>query len=177
MNAPRTITRRCRAGFSLVEAVICIMIVGLTLVAAMQTVGASAKSRTITQRRATGAMLAQDLMAEIVAQPYADPDGLNQLGLEAGEVFGDRSTYDDVDDYDGYTESPPRDQSNNVIPGFTGWRRTVKVDPVDPASPDTVRLLESGAKRITVIVHYGDFEAARLRAVRTSAADDAGGGG
>ncbi len=157
-------------GFTMIEAVICIVLVGIALVAALQTVGATAKSSTITERRAIGMMLAHDLMSEVLAHPYKDPDGA-LLGLELGELLSDRTTFDDVDDFNGYTEKPPRDASGSVISGFTDWRRTVAVDLVDPAAPDTVRLLDRGAKRIVVTVYRGDHEVARVRAVRTEAWD------
>jgi len=164
-------TRRFRhRGFTLVEAVICILLIGVALVAALRTVGATARSSAITERRATGMMLAHDLMSEILALPYDDPDGA-LLGLETGELLTDRTTFDDVDDFDGYAESPLRDADGDAISGFTGWERRVDVDLVKPDAPDSVRLSDGGAKRIVVTVHRGDLEVARVRAVRTVAWD------
>jgi len=98
------------------------------------------------------------------------PDGA-LLGLETGELLTDRTTFDDVDDFDGYAESPLRDADGDAISGFTGWERRVDVDLVKPDAPDSVRLSDGGAKRIVVTVHRGDLEVARVRAVRTVAWD------
>lgn len=159
------------AGFTLVEAVICILLIGVALTAALRTVGASASAGAITERRALGMMLAQDLLAEIVDQPYEDPDEPNLLGLEGDELLGDRTTFDDLDDYHGYDESPPRDADNGVIDGLNGWRRTVQVRrvPLDDLNGSTSS--DTGAKRITVTVFKGAIEVAQARAVRTEAWD------
>jgi len=164
-------TRRTRRGFSMMEAVVCIALVGVALVAAMRTVGASARAQTITQRQAIGTMLAAELMAEIMAQAYAEPEGLTILLTEVNDVAGNRSTYDDVDDYDGWSSKPPKDRGNNALSGYTAWRRSVDVDMVRASNLDGDPLIlgDSGVKRIVVRVYHGDHLAAELRAVKTSA--------
>jgi len=163
-------TRRTRRGFSMMEAVVCIALIGVALVAGLAwaggqggaTVGASARAQTITQRQAIGTMLAAELMAEIMAQAYAEPEGLTILLTEVNDVAGNRSTYDDVDDYDGWSSKPPKDRGNNALSGYTAWRRSVDVDMVRASNLDGDPLIlgDSGVKRIVVRVYHGDHLAA-----------------
>ncbi len=169
---PRRPRTSRRPGFSMIEAVICIGLIGIALVAAMRTVGASARAQTITQRQAIGTMLAQDLMAEILAQEYEEPEGYTLLLTEINDVPGQRSTYDDVDDYDGWSNSPPKDRSNVSLTDYTGWRRTVEVKYATASNLDgnpLVLLGDPGVKRIIVRVYHGSYLAAELRAVKTKA--------
>jgi len=168
-HARRHITRR---GFSMVEAVICIGLVGVALVAAMRTVGASARAQAITTRQAAGHMLAQELMAEILAQEYDEPDGFTLLLTDIGDVASDRTTYDDVDDFDRWSASPPQTRDQIDLTDYTGWTREVDVDMVSAADLDGDPLLvigDTGVKRIVVRVYAGDLLAAELRAVKTAA--------
>jgi type II secretory pathway pseudopilin PulG len=154
-------------GFSLLEAVMAAMIVAVMLVAALNTVGASR----ITQHKATvvsrGRLLAESLLAEILQQDYQEPGATHVFGLEAAESQISRSNYDDVDDYQGWTASPPVAQDGTVLPNTTNWRRTVTVEWVDPLDPQQVSGTETGAKRITVVAAFRDVPQATLVALRT----------
>ena len=149
------------------EATISTIIVAVMLVAALNTVGASKA----TQHRATlvsqGQLLAEALMTEILEQDYQDPDGTPVFGLETGESATGRTAYDDVDDYHGWTSSPPVARDGTTLANAANWKRTVTVERIDPLDPDTVAAAETGAKRITVTVLYGNVPQAKLVAIRT----------
>jgi PKD repeat protein len=114
-------------------------------------------------------MLAQQLMAEIQMQAYADPDyGEDDFGLAAGKVTGNRSLWDDVDDYDGWSASPPQYKDGTALSGLVGWERSVTVDWVGPLDLSQVVGSNQGAKRIIVTVTRDDAVVARLTAIRTS---------
>ena len=104
--------------FSLVEAAISIVIVAVMLVAAINVAGSAGSARIYESERTQGAAIAQQLLAEITSQSWLDPDA-----DETGEV----STWDDVTDYNGFTESPPADSDGNHISGYTGWTRAATV--------------------------------------------------
>ena len=42
----------------------------------------------------------------------------------------------DVDDYDGWSASPPEDKNGNPLVGFDDWGRSVSVEWVNPDNPD-----------------------------------------
>ncbi|HVT79556.1 MAG TPA: hypothetical protein VHM90_02775, partial [Phycisphaerae bacterium] len=58
----------------------------------------------------------------------------------------------DVDDFNGWSESPPQDRAGNPMQDLAGWSRSVRVDFVSIANPTTVSATDAGLKRITVTV-------------------------
>jgi MSHA pilin protein MshD len=162
-----------RGAFSLVEVVVSVLIVGGLAVAVLNTMGATAAVRRMDADRARGISLAQDLIEEISAAAYEDPlDADGAFGTGVDEVTGDRSEFDDVDDYDGWAASPPVHRDGTPIPGFGGWRRQVTVRWTDPATPDVVNGSETGLKRIEVFVFHGDRQVSAMSLLRTSAMDE-----
>jgi hypothetical protein len=156
-------------GFALVEAVLSIVIVSVMLVASLRTVAAARAGQTFANDRLRGVSLAQDLMTEICDKPYSDPDETPIFGPEPTEVLAGRTAFDDVDDYAGYSASPPRDRSNVLMSGLANWGRSVEVVWVNPADLTQASLVETGVKRITVTVTRRDVPVARLVALRTAA--------
>jgi hypothetical protein len=131
--------------------------------------GAAGTARYKTADGAVGSFLADGLMGEIMTLAYEEPNGVPVFGLDAGEVPTSRSNYDDVDDYNGWTESPPADRNGVALPGLSGWQRSVKVEWVLASDPNQVSLVETGAKRITVTVKHGSIPVGAYVAVRTRA--------
>jgi type II secretory pathway pseudopilin PulG len=164
--APRRVPTRS-AAFTIVEAALSTIIVAVMFVAALNTVGASR----LTQHRAAlvgrGQLLARLLAAEILRQRYKDPGETPVFGREAGESATPRTSWDDVDDYDGLAEAPPLARDGTALTDSAGWKWTVKVDWVDPADPKQTLTTESSAKRITVTVTYRDVPQAVAVALRT----------
>lgn len=158
-----------RPGFTLVEAAISIVLVGVLLVAALSTVGAAKLGERIRADRSEGQLLAQALMAEILNQAYEEPDDTPQFGREVSEGSGDRTAWDDVDDYDGWTKSPPRYKDSTSMPGLDDWRRSVSVQWVTPSDLTQVSASPTGVKRITVTVAHNTVPVAELVTVRTAA--------
>ena len=160
----------CRAnGFTLVEVVLAMVVISVMLTAALRVTGASVMAQTASADRLRAVGLAQDLMAEIVSKKYADPVSLGIWGPELTEVLAGRTAFNDVDDYSGYSESPPKDRSGSVIAGCTGWRRSVAVSWVILADPASTSVFDSGLKRITVTVSRNGKSLARLSALRSAA--------
>jgi hypothetical protein len=151
-----------------VEAVISLFIISVMLVASLRMVGASRLGQTWNADHERGLRLAQDLMAEICDQAYSDPNEPPVFGPEPSETAG-RPAYDDVDDYNGLSEAPPRDRSGNAIPGLSNWRRAVDVAFVSANDPTSTSVFETGVKRITVTVYRSGVPMARLVALRASA--------
>ncbi len=154
-------------GFSLLEAVIAIVLVGVVLLAAFHVLGGTTQSAHLTSLRATGLLLAQDLVAEILPTDYADPDQTPVFGPEPGEDGGDRTAFDDVDDYDGWEASPPIKRNGGTMSRFNDWTRSVTVDYVDPGDLGSPIGSDAGVKRITVVASFGGKPMAELVALRT----------
>jgi len=145
------------------------LIIGLMFVAAMTAVGASRTSQLKTADRIRGQQLALDLMNEILEQSFWEPDDPPLFGREGSESSTSRALWDDVDDYSGWTESPPQNKNGTPIAGFDGWTRSVTVTWTDPSDLTQGCAWPTDLKRITVTVYHRDIPVATLVAVRGAA--------
>ena len=99
---------------------------------------------------------------------YEDPDQTPNFGGESGESGGSRIDWDDVDDYAGWSASPPEANDGTTLSGFEAWTRSVEVVWVKPGQLNTVGA-KTGVKRISVTVSRNDGPATELVAIRTQA--------
>jgi len=162
--------RASRSGFSLVEVVIAIAIIGVMLVGALSAVSASRASQFQTGRLRKAHLLAQAMMAEIVQQDYEEAGG-GVFGPEPGEASGTRVNFDDVDDYAGWSESPPSEKGGAAMTEFATYRRRVTIEYLNPMNLQIPSATDFGIKRITVSVDVNDNEMVSLVAVRTIGRD------
>ena len=164
--------RHRRAGFTLVEAVISILLVGMTLVTAMSLAGVSGKGQIGAFQQRRGRMLARELLIEVQSQSYIDPDllekywnsivqigsitlsGGDNFGPAVSETTGNRSLFDDVDDYNGWNASPPQDKDGTARSDLTDWTRSVVVERMNPTGLAILTSLDMGLRRITVTASY-----------------------
>ena len=157
-----------RRGLGLIEIVASTLIVGVMLVAALNTLGAVFRSQRLNAARLTGPGLAYELMGEILSLPYEDPeDPGGAIGRDFGESGGDRVDLDDVDDYDDWSSSDAEDKDGVTHPGYTGWQRTVQVRWVRVGAVATTESNDTGLKLITVTVTDPDGVATKIRALRS----------
>jgi MSHA pilin protein MshD len=140
---------RRRQALTLIETVVSLVIVGGMLVVTMGMLSSGVKARQGLNARRQGPALARLLLAEILTAAYEEPNDTPVFGCEAGET---RATYDDVDDYNGLTESPPRRADGTVRTDLAGWNWTVAVAYADPDDPAQDSTTDGGLKRITVAV-------------------------
>jgi prepilin-type N-terminal cleavage/methylation domain-containing protein len=165
--APRRSARpRCRA-FTLVEVVLAILVVGVGLVATMQALPVVLGVSRATSRTLTAQRLAGDLMAEIAMLPFEDPDGNPKFGPEDDEHAGTRADFDDIDDYDDWSASPPERKDGSEEPGCGAYSRSVLVQSVEP--DDFTHVCGDSSdkpKLITVTVSRAGMRPVSLAAVR-----------
>ncbi len=152
------------------EVAVSTLLVGLLLVGALRSVGSVWRTWQEAAARTQRMNLAREMMAEVLDQPYYDPDGVDvAFGLDSGESSANRSTFDDSDDFDGWTASPPEDRTGTDHPNLTGWTRSVVVDHVSAADPNTVVsdvAGEQGVRRVSVTVTDPTGRSTTLVAVR-----------
>jgi len=128
---------RRHAGFTLIELVIFIVIVsvGITgILLVMNTVVASSADPMV---RKQALALADSILEEILQKEYADPDGTS------GETT--RATFDDVDDYNGKSNSTFTDLPSSLA----SYLITIVVDAPAPLNGVTT-------KRVRVTVSHGN---------------------
>ncbi len=135
--------RKIAQGFSLIELVVTIVLVGLLASGALMLIDQTTRSSAdpmITQQ-AVG--IAQSYMEEIMGQAYSDPGGPAEAG---------RATYDDVDDYNGLNDNGGAvDRTGAAIPGLGAYNVSVAV---------TAETLNGvAAKRIDITVSHDNLPA------------------
>lgn len=135
-----------QAGFTLVETVIVIVLVGV-MMAGMTSLfmnNVSNSHRPYLRQKALAVTNA--FMDEILRKQWneATPLGGGCVNTASGScVTGpaviaigtdgeSRATYDDIDDYHGLSQSPPQDSSGTDMPGYAGY--TVNVSVVQPGA-------------------------------------------
>ena len=147
-----------RAGSSMVEVVVATLISGVVIVGALEVMGGATKTRRAAASTTAGPLLANELLAEIMGQAYEDPEapGTGELlgvGRESGETT--RNTFDDIDDYLNYSESPPQDSADQPMAEFTGWTRQV-IGAFATVDSGADWILDTGLKKVTVTVTAPD---------------------
>lgn len=166
---------RARSGFSLIESMLALVLASGAMVAALGVIGAAARSEAYAQRRAIGQTLVSELLLEACAMSFEQPGWVGSFGVSGAEVgTSARSVFNDVDDFNGWTESPPKDRDGTARTDLAGWRRTVLVERVSLANHDGGAVAyDSRVKRVTVTAQYNGTPIWSASAIRTSAWDDA----
>jgi len=168
---PRTI--HDRAAFTMVEVVISLAIVSMLFISAMAAVGKSRQFQILAGRRAQANDLADALLNEILSVDYQEPVSTPAFGREAGESDTVRTAWDDVDDYHGWSASPPQSKTGAALTAYNGWTRACAVDFVNPDNPTVTVSPSQGVKRIVVTVSYGGVAVVTRSAIRTNAWQEA----
>lgn len=94
-----SMSKRQHQGFTLIEVIIFIVVVGAGLAGILAVSNNAVKSSADPMVRKQAMALADSILEEILQKEYQDPDGLPNV-VESG-----RDTYDDVDDYNGKTQA------------------------------------------------------------------------
>ncbi len=155
-----------RRAFTLVEASLATLVVGVVLVASLNAAGTTARHRAALSSQAAAAGIAEARLAAILALDYADPQTpAAALGLDAGETL--MAHWDDVDDALDPISIEPASSSDWT------WRTTVDwVELSSTGAPGAVSAVETGLKRIQVSVLSGRKVLATRWAYRARAWDE-----
>ena len=158
----RIAVRVSERGFTFVELVIAIAVMGVACVTMLQMLGLSLshQSDTLVQARTTA--LAEAFIAEILARRFDEhsaPGGVPACSAattpcSAANAFADgeaRANFDDVDDFDGLDESPPLDATGAVRSGFERFRVQVAVTYATAAERTAFGLDAAGDAKIIQI--------------------------
>lgn len=117
-----------RSGFTLAEVLIASAILSFVTLGIVQAVSAGQARTLDALKRARAQGLAEVLLEEILAKPYADPEGAAGFGPDDGEAS--RTDFDNVDDYHGYLETVDTlaDHAGAVYPNdYQSLERSVSV--------------------------------------------------
>jgi type II secretory pathway pseudopilin PulG len=175
---PATIARQ-RAGITLIETLLAATLAALASAALLVAVESALTTATDSTDRTIADGLAQQLLDEILQKRYAEPGvsaTSSSLGPDSGE--SSRSSYDDCDDYHGYSSTPLQgiygetlgtgDDAGSLrvesfrLPTtcFARWRRKVSVYYVDPTTLQKLSSGTSGYRCVEVAVEQQDSSGA-----------------
>jgi len=116
--------------------------------------------------------LATDLLAEIALLPYKDPNGSVKFGPEDDESAATRAAFDDIDDYDGWTASPPQKKDGTAETGADGYTRSVLVQCVSVSDFTSVQTdSQTLPKRIRITVSKAGTPPVTITTVRLPGAN------
>ncbi|MFO7530450.1 MAG: type II secretion system protein [Marinobacter sp.] len=143
-------------GVTLVELIITIIVLGVAIagVVGAFSVISGRSADPLNQTRAI--TLSQLYMDEILTRYYDESTPVGGGKVPSGDVDcttagpdGEtRPTYDDADDYDGLSDSPPKDGEGNDLSGYGGFAVTVAV----ACAGSEVGVAEQEAKRIDITI-------------------------
>ncbi len=163
-------------GLTFLEIVISLSIFAVALVGLLQIVNTALNSSYRAGQEIIGTNIASGLLAEIMSKNFVDPDNpTNPLGpdplVPTETRNGGVNAFDDVDDYNGYTESPPLTEDNRVmdgtedLPNCAKFTRSVTVtycdisgtnditDVVGPTNYKHIKVTVIGPYLRSVIIH------------------------
>ena len=165
---------------SLVEAVMAIVVLGVAIPPLVMLFRGVSRDSVDTRRQEVAVMYADALLEEIVSKRFEDPDAsAGSFGTEEGS----RAAYDDVDDFDGLSNSPPKRIDGTPLSDYGGYTRSVTVENVPEDDPDGGAVADgtTDLKRIVVIVAWTGEQASELTVAtlmsNVGGGGDAGGGG
>lgn len=127
---------RGRAGFTLIEAMIATVVIGLGVLALIHSLGAGTRVNSVSRDMTQAVFLAQEIRELTLQLPFSDPDEAD-MGNPPGPDGADPATFvDDLDDLMNTTYNPPVMASGSgtmqTISGMTGWSQVVDLEWKDP---------------------------------------------
>lgn len=122
------IPSKMRDGVTLIEIMVSLVLVSTVLLVSL-TASANLMRNDAENRTASDAQwIVGWMLDEISAAEFRDREA-PVYGIESDEDAADRTTYDDVDDYHNFTQSPPTFRNGVAMDGFDGWTISVTVTP------------------------------------------------
>jgi len=128
-----------KRGFILVEVSVTYVILSLALVTLLPVFLLAIRASKNTEQIVSATNLSSELMEEVLMRkwdqstpsPALHIPSPGAIGVDAGETASDKRTFNDIDDFNNWTESPPKDPVMNNMTDFSPYTRTVTVSYVD----------------------------------------------
>jgi prepilin-type N-terminal cleavage/methylation domain-containing protein len=137
MNQNNRMNFSARCGFTLVEAMIAMLIIGLTIAALVASTGAFTRTNAAGIDLSTAEFLIEEIRELTASLPIVDPvTGTATFGPEAGETS--LAQCDDLDDFNGASYSPPIDITRSPLADFANFTQQVQVRNVAMSNFNTV---------------------------------------
>ena len=145
-------------GFSLIEVLIAIILVGLAIASLVVASSSFTKANAAGTRLTTAEFLIEQIRVLTIPLPVVDPNtGISTFGPEAGETT--LADYDDLDDFDGTAFSPPISADRVTLNDFAAFTQQITVENVSAGDfEQVVGNHDSFFVRVTVKVFLNSRE-------------------
>lgn len=128
-----------RAGYALLEVAVANVMLTVALACLVPVFAMGLKSYKKTEKIQAAAMLASEMLEEVRLRKWDEntaasgvyTGSYSAIGRDGTESASDKTTYDDVDDFNGWTENGVKDPLNRSVSGFADVVRSVAVSYVD----------------------------------------------
>lgn len=158
-------TRR-KDGFTLIEVLIAILLIGLAIVSLISANGAFTQANGAGVELSTSEFLIEQIRELTTVLPVIDPNtGTSTFGPEASETLAD---YDDLDDFNGASFSPPISADRNALNDLSAYTQQITVENVSASDFEQVVSNHSSFfVRVTVQVFLNTREISSARWLRS----------
>lgn len=131
-----------RSGFIVIEASLTTFLIATAGVALVTVYFVTLRASTNSEYTTLASNLSLRLMEEVRMRKWDERSPVpsnytrrrSSIGVDGGETSADKTTFDDIDDFNGWKESPPLDPMMRVIPGFSVFSTSVAVRYVSPTT-------------------------------------------
>ena len=149
-------------GFMLIEILVTIVVLGIAATSIMSVFISTVQTSADPLIQQQAVSIAEAYMEEIQSQHFDDPVAIETGGAEAGET---RSNYNDIQDYNGLSDTGAINQNSAAITGLDDY--TITVD-VSAAALSTITQLSGNARRIDITVSHPAIDPILLSGFRTN---------
>jgi len=131
---------RYNNGFTLIEVLFGIILVGIAIACLVATNISSTRANNIAMNLSTAEFLTEQIRELTTLLPVVDPEidlkyDIVTFGPESGEILSD---YDEVDDFDGANISPPISADREALNDFAAFTQQVTVEKVSAVNFEQV---------------------------------------
>ena len=153
-----------KSGFTFIEVLIAIILIGLAIASLVAANSSFTKANSAGTDLSTAEFLIEQIRELTAMLPVIDPQ--TGTGLFGPEEPG-LANYDDLDDFDGASFSPPISAEREVLDGYAAFSQQITVENVNPANfEEVVSDHSSFFVRVTVKVLLNSKEISSLSWIR-----------
>ena len=156
---PTVLPRAHRGGFTLIEAAIATVVIGMGVVTLMHAMGSGTRVNGEARDITHAVFLSQEIREWTLQLPFTDPEEAADVDPGPDAANSPAQFVDDLDDLMDYTFTPPRDGQGEKITEMSDWSQEVQMewrDPLNLSSPMVDG--DSDVVCVTVTVRKGSKE-------------------
>jgi len=155
---------RYKNGFTIIEVLMAIVLVGIAVASLVAANISFTKANGAAVRLSTAEFLLEQIRELSTLLPVIDPEtGVNTFGPEEASL----ADYDDLDDFDGATFSPPINAGRTTLSQFAAFSQHITVENVSPTDFESVvGDHSSNFVRVTATVFFNSTQVATASWIR-----------